>query len=265
LLQVSFYNVARSLTILFNVVFTYFMLNTKTSQAVLASLGVVVLGFFLGSEGEVNFSLIGTLFGVTSSCFVSLNSIFTKRLMPVVDNDKWRLAFYNNVNASFLFFPLMFMFGEHRIIQLHAYKLWDFQYWLMMSLAGVLGFLIGIVTVMQITFTSPLTHNISGTAKACLQTILAYTWFKNAYTLNAILGLGLVLVGSLAYAIVRMREEEMERRARTASPTEQAVLSGFQKNGVYQPVPTFSEEDDNEAVDLDELDAHQDVEMGRAK
>ena len=31
--------------------------------------------------------------------------------------------------------------------------------------------------------------------------------------------------------------------------------TGFQKNGVYQPVPTFSEEDDNEAVDLDELDA----------
>ena len=39
----------------------------------------------LGTEGEVNFSLIGTLFGVASSAFVSLNAIFTKSCLDVVD------------------------------------------------------------------------------------------------------------------------------------------------------------------------------------
>lgn len=34
---------------------------------------------------------------------------------------------------------------------------------------GIMGFAIGLVTVMQVKATSPLTHNISGTAKAAVQ------------------------------------------------------------------------------------------------
>jgi drug/metabolite transporter (DMT)-like permease len=106
--EVSFYNVARSLTIVFNVVFTYFILSETTSLMTCSTLLIVVLGFVvsawrvsgccrlvcltpnlcsqLGTEGEVNFSLIGTLFGVASSAFVSLNAIFTKSCLAVVDS-----------------------------------------------------------------------------------------------------------------------------------------------------------------------------------
>ena len=38
-----------------------------------------------------------------------------------------------------------------------------------MYLLGIMGFAIGLVTVMQVKATSPLTHNISGTAKAAVQ------------------------------------------------------------------------------------------------
>jgi GDP-fucose transporter C1 len=44
---------------------------------------------------------------------VCLNAIYTSKVMPLVDKDKWKLAYYNNVNASILFFPLIFIFGEH--------------------------------------------------------------------------------------------------------------------------------------------------------
>ena len=90
--EVSFYNVARSLTIVFNVVFTNLLLGGTTSPLTLACLGVVIFGFFLGSGGEVNFSMRGTIAGVLSSLFVSLNSIYTKKVLPVVDNDHWRLV-----------------------------------------------------------------------------------------------------------------------------------------------------------------------------
>lgn len=42
-------------------------------------------------------------------------------------------------------------------------------FWVAMTLSGVMGFAIGLVTVMQVRATSPLTHNISGTAKAAVQ------------------------------------------------------------------------------------------------
>ena len=90
--SVPFYNVARSLTIVTNVIFTYLLLGERTSVKVCLTLAVVILGFYIGIEGELDFSLIGTLFGVASSCFVSLNAIYTKKSMPLVDGDKCQQA-----------------------------------------------------------------------------------------------------------------------------------------------------------------------------
>lgn len=65
--EVSFYNVARSLTIVFNVVLSYYILHQPTSLNALFTLVVVIVGFFVGAEGEVNFSLIGTVRGNVGS------------------------------------------------------------------------------------------------------------------------------------------------------------------------------------------------------
>jgi GDP-fucose transporter C1 len=201
--EVSFYNVARSLTIVFNVVLTYILLKETTSSQTVACLAAVIVGFFVGSRGEVHFSLIGTFYGVVSSLFVSLNSIYTKKVMGLVDNNTWKLTAYNNVNACFLFVPLMLVSGEIDIISANSHLLVSPRFWFIMVVGGVFGFLIGIVTIMQIKATSPLTHNISGTAKACVQTVFAFMIWQNPTTFENILGIVLVLGGTLAYAWVR--------------------------------------------------------------
>jgi hypothetical protein len=109
-------NVARSLSLVFNVIFTYLILGKYTHWQLIATLSIVILGFFLGIEGELNFSLIGTASGVISSVFVSLNSIYTSKILPVVNNDKSLLLFYNNLNACILFMPLIFMMETGVII-----------------------------------------------------------------------------------------------------------------------------------------------------
>lgn len=164
--EVSFYNVARSLTIVFNVIFTSLILSQHVSTATMGCLAVVILGFFMGTNGELNFSLWGTVAGVASSLFVSLNSIYTKRVLSAVDNDHWRLTYYNNINACLMFLPLMIIF-EHQPIfaALASGQFHSTLFWSAMMVAGFFGFSIGIVTVLQIKATSPLTHNISGTAK----------------------------------------------------------------------------------------------------
>ena len=107
LVEVSFYNVARSLTIVFNVIFTYLLLGKSTSLLTCCTLFVVIIGFYVGVDGEINFSFYGTLAGVAASIFVSLNSIYTAKILPVVSNDKSLLLFYNNLNGSILFLPLI--------------------------------------------------------------------------------------------------------------------------------------------------------------
>lgn len=223
--EVSFYNVARSLTIVFNVALTYAMLGEATSPRVLLTLGVVVLGFFLGSASEVRFSWLGSLFGVTSSLFVALNGIYNKKAMPDVGGNVWRLSLYTNVSASVIFLPLILLTGEGAVIAAHAHQLRSAFFWFTMLVGGAFGFAIGIVTSMQIAVTSPLTHNISGTAKACVQTILALVIWGNPTNAANMAGTALVLLGSCAYSYVRNEEMVAERKAKAAAATPAAPPS----------------------------------------
>jgi len=206
--EVSFYNVARSLTIVFNVILSYLLLGQPSSKRTLLCLLFVISGFFIGSSGEVNFSLHGTLAGIMSSLFVSLNSIFTKKVLPAVDDNHWKLTYYNNVNAVLLFTPLIAYFELPVLVEAVDGQLVSIFFWVAMTIAGFFGFSIGIITVLQIKATSPLTHNISGTAKAALQSMLAFYLWGNAYTVKAILGIFIVLGGSSLYTLVKMGEHK---------------------------------------------------------
>jgi len=208
LVHVSFYNVARSLTIVFNVFFSRIFLGMPTSCKTMMCLGIVIGGFIMGAHGELDFSVIGTLSGILSSMFVSLNSIFTKKVLPVVDDNHWKLTYYNNVNACFLFLPLIFYFEAEVIKDAHA-QLTSGAFWSAMTVAGFFGFSIGIVTVLQIKATSPLTHNISGTAKAAIQSLMAFYLWGNTPTILGVLGIFTVLGGSLLYTFVKMKENAL--------------------------------------------------------
>jgi hypothetical protein len=229
------------LSLVFNVIFTYVILGKSTSFLTCSTLLVVIVGFVCGIQGEIDFSMVGTAAGVLSSVFVSLNSIYTARILPVVDNDKSMLLYYNNLNATVLFIPLIFLFETdvrtifhlsvsflysaiistvpdkcyrvwcclcslclwlcrrtlpfhvpcsrpapcsrdascifrlyHQIIMRSSDKLISAFFWFSMCVTGIMGFAIGLVTVMQVKATSPLTHNISGTAKAAVQVSVLY-------------------------------------------------------------------------------------------
>lgn len=210
LIEVSFYNVARSLTIVFNVLFTFALLGERTGSRTLATLAIVILGFLVGSGTEINFSAAGTFFGVCSSIFVSLNSIYTKRCMPHVDGNTWALAFYNNVNSALMFSIVSVLAGEPAMLMASPTLLQP-RWWMLLGLSGFTGFAIGIVTILQIKVTSPLTHNISGTAKAAVQTVLALMIWRNPTTWLNLGGTALVLLGSLMYAVERTREMDSQR------------------------------------------------------
>jgi len=216
---ISFYYIGRSLTTVFNVLMTYFILGQKTSLSAIACCGVIVGGFYLGVDQEDaagSFSLSGTIYGILASLFVSLFSIYTKKVLPAVDGNIWALTFYNNVNACVLFLPLMFIFGEIPVVFNFQY-LTSINFWFLMTIGGIFGFGIGYVTGLQIKVTSPLTHNISGTAKAAAQTVLATQWFSETKSYLWWFSNMVVLAGSLAYARVRQLEMKNNTPGKTVN------------------------------------------------
>ena len=179
---------------------------------------------------------MGVLFGVAASLSVALYSIFTKKVLPAVDNNIWRLALYNNLNACLLFLPLMAITGDFN--KLYAFEqLWSFNLWSMLFLSGIFGFGIGYVTGLQIQVTSPLTHNISGTAKACAQTILATTYYAEVKLTLWWVSNAIVLIGSGAYTLVRrgdMLKQHAEDEAESIAAAAAAAENG--ENQENQPV-----------------------------
>jgi len=150
---------------------------------------------------------------------VSLNSIYTKKVLPAVNDNQWTLTYINNANATLMFIPLV-LFFEGSVVFSHIDKFFSLTFYLGMLLSGLLGFAIGIVTVMQIKATSPLTHNISGTAKAAVQSILAFYIWGNEATVKGMIGIALVLCGSSMYTYVAMKENERKRLIATGvAPT----------------------------------------------
>lgn len=73
------------------------------------------------------------------------------------------------------------------------------------------GFAIGLVTVMQVKATSPLTHNISGTAKAAFQSLIAFYIWGNKATLKGVMGILLGIFGSSMYTWVQMLSTQVAK------------------------------------------------------
>lgn len=211
---IAFYYVGRSLTTVFNVIFTYLILGQKTSTKCIACCGIIVIGFWLGVDQENiagSLSILGTFFGILGSLILSLYSIHTKQVLPVVNQDIWLLSYYNNAYSVIIFLPLIIANGEYTTIYNYD-KINSPFFWAAMVVGGICGFAIGFVTALQIKVTSPLTHNISGTAKSCAQTVLATYWFNENKTFLWWISNFVVLGGSAAYARIRLLDLKKEYR-----------------------------------------------------
>ncbi|VEL22522.1 unnamed protein product [Protopolystoma xenopodis] len=77
-----------------------------------------------------------------------------------------------------------------------------------MLIGGFFGFAIGYLATLQIQVTSPLTHNISGTAKAAFQTILAVFVYHETKPLIWWASNGIILGVSVIYAALRQAEHK---------------------------------------------------------
>ncbi|XP_022647141.1 GDP-fucose transporter 1-like isoform X3 [Varroa jacobsoni] len=205
---VAFYTVSRSLTTVFNVIFTYIILKQRTSLYALVCCGVIIGGFLLGVDQEESsgtLSLIGIIYGLIASASLSLYSIYTKKVLKLVNDSVSLLSYYNNVNAMVMFIPLIVLSGEVPAIMKFS-QLDSLVWWSLVVVVGIFGFAIGYVTMLQIQVTSPLTHNVSGTAKASVQTVLAVAFSKQVKSILWWTSNALVLLGSAMYTRVRQLE-----------------------------------------------------------
>lgn len=208
-IEVTFYNVVRKLAILFSSFLTYLILKKTVSKRVMISLAIIVLGFVFGSIGEVRLSWAGMILGTIASFCVALYGIYVKKTLPIVDEDQWKLLYYNTVLSLFFMLPFIYLTGEFDSM-LSKPNVISFLnepvFWFTQTITGIAGFLVNVAIFLQIKVTTPLTNVISGTAKSTLQVFLAWLLFQNPITPMNFVGIVVSLWGSAWYSWIRYTE-----------------------------------------------------------
>ncbi|KAH3760388.1 GDP-fucose transporter 1 [Pelomyxa schiedti] len=222
--EVWFYQVARSMTIVFSIAFSYYFLNATTSRPAMKACFVVTVGFLIGvlgksggdsgrgtEEGQFQMKVLGVVFGVSSSVFVALYGVYVKKKMIIFNHNEWHLMTYNTILSLFFLLPLVFISGEvWGVLDADVWNTAPLSFLVTATFTGILGFSVSIAMFMQIKFTSPLTNTISGTVKACLQTILSLLLWNSYVGLMGAIGVVLVIGGSGWYSLIRY--QEMQRK-----------------------------------------------------
>lgn len=151
------------------------------------------------------------ILGILSSAFVAINAICTGKALKVTGDCIWRLTMYNSLNAILLFIPIILISGEGKEIINSLDLFGELNFWTMIILSGIFGFGMSYVTLLQIQYTSPLTHNVSGVLKACLQTILGVFIYNETKSLLWWFSNLLVLLGASIYSHVRKQEADRKK------------------------------------------------------
>ena len=205
---VPFFQVARSLTLIFTVVFSIIILKRTISVWVLGCCTLVVVGFILGVNQENiggTLSIFGIAFGIVTSVFIALNGIFTKSALDVVNHDSVILALLGNIIAVGLFVPFV-LYTEQLQEAIRMGSSMNYYFWLLLSGSGIMAFSMAWISALQIDLTSPVTHHISANSKSIVQTVIAVIYYQESKPWLWWCSIVLVAGGAVLYAMVRLHE-----------------------------------------------------------
>ena len=104
--------------------------ETTTLRTVISCISVVV-GYIAGVDGEINFSLRGTLFGVGASAVGTFYTIYLKRYLTDVVDNSYLLTFYTNFNSCVILPFICLLNGEIPVVWEHRNELtFSYFFWI---------------------------------------------------------------------------------------------------------------------------------------
>ena len=217
---VSFYQVARSSTLIFTVILSWVLLGIPLTWRVTVSCFLIVVGFFVSMDQEIllnSLSLVSISYGMLASMSAALGGIFIKRADRLVQGDSWSISIINNLNSLVLLFPLLLSTGDLQFT-VSSGQLLDLSLWWRLVVTGVLSLLVGWASIRVISLTSPLTHNMSINAKSLLQTLIAVVLHGETKTMAWWVGNFLVILGIMNYSFSRSRSSGLQHELNMNKP-----------------------------------------------
>lgn len=214
--EASFFQIARGMVLPLTIAASSVQTRTRPSLLVVLAATCVTIGFLLGIAPSRSLPLNATpsglslLYGLLSAVFIALHAVLIKSSLGYVENSAIHLAYWTNLGSAIMLLPVLFADGEvARLVVLLGDPLiaWDWTPFLWGSLVtGVFGYLLCVAGLLSIKITSPVTHMFSSAVRSVLQTLLGVWIFSDILTLNRLLSIGTILLGTMYYTWIKSQE-----------------------------------------------------------
>ncbi|XP_059179426.1 GDP-fucose transporter 1-like [Physella acuta] len=203
-ISVSFYQIARSLTIIFVILLSKVLLHDQLLMSTMIACILIVAGFYIGVHEEIvinGVQLRGIFYGSLCSFFSALSSTLCKMLQKKEKINSLQFTYNVLATGTIILAPVVLGSSQLQNV-LYSPLATDWFFWSMMLLSGLTCLMVGWISTLQITLTSPLTYIISTNSKSVIQTLLAVIWNNETRSIVWWAGNSFICIGVFMYSSV---------------------------------------------------------------
>lgn len=199
-ISASYYTFLKSSALMFYLVLALIFRVEPLSVPVLSCVAFVCLGMFMMSYGETDFDWTGFILVVSSEVFAAVRWIVTQIMLQSEGVESMTAVLYMSPASFLTLFPCI-MTSERSDVQA-AYTDMDngFAFLAFICLPGFLAFILLLAEVQLVRETSGLTLTVFGNLKSVCTILFAILVFGERTQLMQWFGLGIAVIGMLAYS-----------------------------------------------------------------
>lgn len=248
---VSYAHTVKATMPLFSVVLSRIILGEKQTCKVYMSLIPIVTGVIIATLTELSFDLIGLISALIATLQMSLQNIFSKKVLQDIGIHHLRLLHILGRLAFFLFIPFWLYFDFRTILSDTELRVSQ-PYFIMALLFadGLLNWLQNIFAFTIMSMVTSLTFAVANASKRVFIILCSLLILGNPVTAVNVFGMMLAIIGMLAYNKAKYDQLAADNK-RTTLPlvqiprTENSLykqqkisvqngLNGYLINGIYK-------------------------------
>ncbi|KAH8741492.1 hypothetical protein FG386_003134 [Cryptosporidium ryanae] len=206
--KLSTYSVAKSTTLIWNVIFQYILLKVKLPLSTILSCFLIISGVAVGSLDTSTLSPLALIAGCLSSIFQSLFNTCIGVALPKTSNDTSEVL-VRNQELSSIFLVIYIIVSKELENLIRFSPCFDLSSnlflscWITFFLTTAFAAGVNKFTFMVIGLTEPSTFSVIGFTKSGIQIAGGWFIYKDPASIKSVTSVILTLSGSLIYGITR--------------------------------------------------------------